>query len=156
MLKFTLIALFGYGLRTLLLFYLGGLVAFLHKDEHSPFKLFQLGIVAPALITAFINGKNIETPESPTNIGQNIYHAERITSPAPAPPPASSVRDTIQIGAVKTFRLLQETPSQQLLRGLIDSKPKKVWFVIAGSHVERETAEQQAKEIRVKGFPAEV
>ena len=50
--KFTSLAFIGYVIRVIILFYLGGLVAFLHKDENSPIKIFELGIIAPALITA--------------------------------------------------------------------------------------------------------
>lgn len=49
----------GYGLRVMGLFVVGGIWACLHKQEYDPKKLFQLGIVAPAMITASINASNI-------------------------------------------------------------------------------------------------
>jgi len=49
----------GYSLRVLGLFVVGGVWACLHKQEYDPKKLFQLGIVAPAMITASINASNI-------------------------------------------------------------------------------------------------
>ncbi len=45
----------GYSSRVLLLFVIGGIWACLHRMENDPKKLFQLGIVAPAMITAMIN-----------------------------------------------------------------------------------------------------
>jgi len=61
--NFTMLALLGYIIRVIVLFYLGGIVAYLNKGVDDPIKVFQLGIVAPALITAFINGSNIEVKE---------------------------------------------------------------------------------------------
>ncbi len=52
----TVSALVGYVVRALVLFGLGGLVAFLHTDETSRVKVFELGIFAPALITSVLNG----------------------------------------------------------------------------------------------------
>jgi len=49
----------GYGLRVMGLFVVGGIWACLHKQEYDPKKLFQLGIVAPAMITATINASNV-------------------------------------------------------------------------------------------------
>lgn len=43
-----------------LLFFVGGLVAYLHTTENDMFKLFQLGIAAPALIVSIQTGKNYE------------------------------------------------------------------------------------------------
>ena len=74
----TVLAVFGYLLRVTVLFYLGGLVAYLHKDEKSPLKIFEFGIIAPALLTALINANNVEIPKvgqasAETTIGYNIF-----------------------------------------------------------------------------------
>ena len=61
----TTFALIGYLIRVVVLFYLGGLVSYLHKDEKSPLKVFEFGIIAPALLTALINANNVEVPEFP-------------------------------------------------------------------------------------------
>ncbi len=50
----------GYLLRFLALFLLGGFWAYLHSSEKDPIKLFQLGIVAPAMITGMINAHNLD------------------------------------------------------------------------------------------------
>ncbi len=49
----------GIVIRYLILFVLGGIVAYLHEDEHKPFKIFELGIAAPALITSLITAQGI-------------------------------------------------------------------------------------------------
>jgi hypothetical protein len=51
--------LIGYGFRVLALFAIGGLWAYFHRSEVEPLKLFQLGIVAPAMITGMINASNV-------------------------------------------------------------------------------------------------
>src|SRR5262245_53573172 len=55
-LKVTVFAALGYFIRVVTLFYLGGMFAWLHKREDNPVKLFELGIVAPALVTGVLNG----------------------------------------------------------------------------------------------------
>jgi hypothetical protein len=50
----------GISIKSLILFVVGGIVAMLHRDIHKPYVLLQLGVVAPALFTSFING-NPET-----------------------------------------------------------------------------------------------
>jgi hypothetical protein len=62
--------LLGYSVRIALLFLVGGIWAFLHKMESDPKKLFQLGIVAPAMITGMINASNVREerlPAAPDN-----------------------------------------------------------------------------------------
>ncbi len=131
----------GYFLRVVLLFYLGGLVAYLHKEEESPIKLFELGIAAPALITALLNGAQIE--------------AAKIPSRAATPPastsfiPSAYAQGTTK-GQVRTFSLPKENLGEQVVRGLTGSRPKNVWFVIAGSHIKLGDAQRQAQQINQK------
>ena len=55
----------GYVVRVIGLFIVGGLWASLHKSERDPKKLFQLGIVAPAMITGMISASNINAESTP-------------------------------------------------------------------------------------------
>jgi len=50
----------GFGIRYAVLFIVGGFVAYLHDDENKPFKLFELGIVAPALITTLTTAQIVQ------------------------------------------------------------------------------------------------
>lgn len=104
----SILVLLGYLLRVSVLFYLGALVAFLHKDERSIAKLFELGVVAPALVTAYLNGApatvrtlqgSVPTPTVVSFLG--ISEAEAQTA-ARRPPPG-------------------ESPAQRLWRGFIGS-----------------------------------
>src|SRR5262249_21756124 len=58
----------GYAFRFVVLFVIGGLWAYFHRAEIEPLKLFQLGIVAPAMITGMINASTVAKQE-------NIDHA---------------------------------------------------------------------------------
>lgn len=49
----------GIAIRYVILFIVGGVVAYLHEDENKPFKLFELGIAAPALITSLITAQGV-------------------------------------------------------------------------------------------------
>ena len=50
-------------MNVLSLFVIGGLWAWMHKTETDPRKLFQLGIVAPAMITAMMNTANMNVKD---------------------------------------------------------------------------------------------
>ncbi len=49
----------GIAIRYWILFVLGGIVAYLHEDENKPFKIFELGIAAPALVTSLITAQGV-------------------------------------------------------------------------------------------------
>lgn len=88
--------LVGYGFRVVVLFAIGGLWAYFHRSEVEPLKLFQLGIVAPAMITGMINASNVSDqvrPEDSAWLDFSISlissaHAEETAQPPPAPPPS--------------------------------------------------------------------
>lgn len=56
----------GFSLRYSALFILGGVIAWLHEDEAKSYKLFQIGIAAPALVTSFVSANSIKTVPAPT------------------------------------------------------------------------------------------
>lgn len=149
LLDLTLLAAISYCVRVVALFAIGGIVAVLNKTENNPFKVFQLGIAAPALITAAINGSHVTIPEQPSPHAAATGSGHRIAliSSAFAQPDQQEI---------KQFTLPKETAIQQITRGLIGSTPSNVWFVIAGSHLKKEDAEAQAAKIRAKGFAADV
>ena len=148
--KISLLAFLGYFMRVVILFYLGGLVAFLHKDENSPMKIFELGIVAPALITAMLNAGHVSIIKAPPQTAETSAASFSFIPSVYALPP--------QEEEIKTFSLPKESSMQQIWRGLTSSSYKKVWFVIVGSHPELEDARNQAQQIDQRGedFEAEV
>jgi hypothetical protein len=88
--------LVGYGFRVLALFAIGGLWAYFHRSEVEPLKLFQLGIVAPAMITGMINASNVSSQATPGDSAwldfpialiSSAHAADGNTLPPPPPPP---------------------------------------------------------------------
>lgn len=146
LLDLTLLAVLSYLIKVLALFAIGGLVGWLNKTESDAVKLFQLGIAAPALITAAINGGRITLPEKATE--PSVSSSISIVSQTYAQPTLAQ--------EVKQFSLPQETPRQQIYRGLFGATPKNVWFVISSSHPTQEAAEKQAADCRKKGFSADI
>ncbi len=57
----------GIGIRYVILFVVGGVVGYLHEEEHKPFKLFELGIAAPALITSLITAQGVVAQSNPSS-----------------------------------------------------------------------------------------
>ena len=58
----------GYASRVIALFGIGGLWAYFHRSEVDPLKLFQHGVVAPAMITAMLGASKISNPSSATDV----------------------------------------------------------------------------------------
>ncbi len=75
-------SLAGYTVRVLILFLIGGLWAVLHKSEREPMKLFQLGLVAPAMITGMINAGNVQVEKDPHSADQQATFSFSIISSA--------------------------------------------------------------------------
>lgn len=153
--KLTLFAILGYIIRVTILFYLGGMTAFLHKDEDSPVKIFELGIVAPALITALINAGQIDVPKVALPESTDNISTIQFISSAYAQTPQQ--KDTTKI-EVKTFSMPKETKIQQFWRGLIGLSPKNIHYVIVGTYEKKEDAQKQIDQIKAKtdNFKAEI
>jgi hypothetical protein len=148
----SVFVLLGYTLRVVILFYLGGLVAFLHRDENKPIKLFELGIVAPALLTTLLSAAGVESHKA-TN------------APDPGQPTASLFffmpvvyAQTDPTVKLRGFTLPEQSTSQQIWRGLTGSKMVNVWFVIAGYYSRLDDAQRAAEQINRQqtDFKAEV
>ena len=80
----SVLTVIGYGVRVIGLFVVGGLWASLHKSERDPKKLFQLGIVAPAMITGMISASNLNAETAIASPSGEMASAP-VTRPAPAP-----------------------------------------------------------------------
>jgi hypothetical protein len=149
LLTLSWLAIGSYLIKVIGLFLLGGLVAWLHKKESDPTKLFQLGIAGPALITAALNGSQISLPQTTlqTQTGQSKVNIDFL-APAYAQPAGSNDIDR----QLKQFSLPRETVSQQVKRGLFGSIPDNLYYVISGSFPTAAVAEKNAVEARSKGF----
>jgi len=63
---FSTANIIGFGIRYLFLFVIGGIFAYFHTDEEKAFKLFEIGIAAPALITSIITANAVKVPGQET------------------------------------------------------------------------------------------
>lgn len=147
----TIFVLLGYTVRVVILFYLGGLVAYLHKDENKPIKLFELGIVAPALLTTLLSAAGIEAHKPGPPPDQNQQAVSLFFLPV-------VYAQTYDASKLRKFTLPEQSRSQQLWRGLTGSKIDNVWFVTAGYYQRLEDAQRRADQIsqQQKDFKAEV
>lgn len=145
LLNLTLYAVLGYTIRVIILFYLGGMTAFLHKDEDSPVKIFELGIVAPALITALINAGQIDVPKVALPETAEKMSTIQLVSSAYAQSPQE--KDTTRI-EIRTFARPEETTWQQLKRGFFGWRPQKLYFVVVGTYENEEDAKKQVDQIK--------
>lgn len=142
MLDLKPLAVVSYLVRVCALFAIGGLVGWMHRTEVEPVKLFMLGIGAPALITGAINGRNIPIPDPPHHASlSSLFISEAHAAGA--------------VGA-QTFSLPDETPTQQIARGLLGSKPSNVFYVIVDSKPTLADAQARADQLRQHGYPADV
>jgi hypothetical protein len=158
----TLAVALGYALRVTILFYLGGLVALLHRDEQDRLKLFELGIVAPAYITTFLNAQagKIEEKPSPglkeahynTSVASFSFMDAAYADERPAQAPAQSP------SPLPSFSAPTETTSEQILRGFLGTTSGRVWFVVVGSFSSLDNARQYEAHVNKywKNFNAEV
>ena len=159
----------SYGLRVLGLFIVGGIVVtFFNRDEKVPAKVFQLGIAAPALLTALINGNNVTVPRvaqaaaaappaaasAASTVAWRWPDLTDLLPSAHAQPSASAKAPAALVP--KEFKLPEETPSQQVARGLWGAGQKNVWFVVAGSYIDKSNAEQHVLQLRCKGYAADL
>lgn len=141
----------GLIVRCFILTFLGSLVAYLHKAENEPFKLFQLGLAAPALLATFINGGagNNEALPSPVKAGNYTI---------------SVFREAVaEDGTYVNSGMLREpkvSGASRFFRGLFGTKLKttegETYFVIVGSHKQYEQAKKQADNLENKNYKAEV
>lgn len=129
----TVLALAFYAVRLGALSLIGGFWASLHRKEMEPVKLFQLGIVAPALIMGGLNA---------AQVGKGAAWS-----------PQTVYAQTLQPACAKYKGLLlfarpQETTAEQAQRGLYGKASARTWFVVASLHREFEEAVLAAAKVQ--------
>jgi hypothetical protein len=113
-----------------------------------------LGIAAPALLIATMNGGRIAIPQVSSHASANA--TSRVLSTFIGSAFAQAASNAGAVTAVKQFAFPKETAAQQIFRGAFGITSKNLWFVICGSHLDAKAAEKQAVELRSKGFSADV
>lgn len=138
-----------YVVRLLGLCISGCVIVYLNSDEVRPVKLFQLGIMAPAMITSMLNAAAIanKVPNSPAPPAP--AHAWLLIPQANAEP-AGAAQGTPAV--LDCTRPQVPTVSQQVLKGLAGITPGNQWFVVVGSFGNAQAAAGNVDQIKEK-FP---
>jgi len=71
----------GISVRYLVLFIIGGTVVYLHENETNSFKLFKLGVAAPALLTSLISAQGLVT-DTKEEVSSALFNNISTISPA--------------------------------------------------------------------------
>lgn len=154
----------GLAVRCSVFIFIGGLVGYLHQDESEPFKVFQLGIAAPALLTTAINGYGIVGTNASTytkmktanNTSQNSNWSLTLISSAHASEKMTYSKKYINVDVFQESKI---SNIERFLRGLIGRKitsNNDDWFVIAGSHTNSQKAKHQASQLKRKNYLAKI
>jgi hypothetical protein len=146
----------NYAIRLVALCASACVVVFLNSDEARPVKLFQLGVMAPALLTSLINGATISLKANPPSTQSaaieaplshyagfpSLIGAAFAQSAPTSAPQAASLKDCMQPAELST--------TQQIFKGLIGLVPDNKWYVVAGSYAALPGATQDANDIRTR------
>lgn len=83
-----LASLLGFLVRLTFLFAVGSFWVYMHRKEDDPWKVFQLGIVAPAMLLGFVNANNVvsDTTDQSASQSQRSLNSWSIVSTAFAQP----------------------------------------------------------------------
>jgi hypothetical protein len=120
----TLVVVAGYCLKVLILIYLGGIVAWLHQKETDPLRLFELGIVAPALLTALVNGTRSAPAGVPDAAAAAVSKVAWIL-----PHELFAQVPGLEVPTYSFNAAPPETVKEQFVRGFIGSTTRGQWFV---------------------------
>ena len=144
----TVLVCVGYTIRLLVLVGLGSLIVYLNIDEENRMRIFQLGVAAPALVTALLNGAN----------HRSLLQHQQFVTPQAASIFVATLHAQEKTAPVREFVIPKESQSEQVWRGLTGARSDRVWFVIATRESTRTAASIAAARTNQahKGFQAEV
>jgi uncharacterized membrane protein YuzA (DUF378 family) len=130
----TVISALAYLVRVIGLCAAACIVVYLNGDESRPIKLFQLGIMAPALLTGMLNGVAAANNQaaSPGTATHSLIMPSFVGS-------AYAQAVTLPAGVTDCSKP-DLTVGQQVLRGFAGIVPANEWFVVVGSSPTAESA----------------
>jgi len=164
-------ACMGFILQLSVAFVIGFVMGIYFNDEGDFRKLIVIGLTAPGLIIAMMNGKVMNTSNINENAIQKMYNQTILENVelkqklkvigGPTAFYGAIVLAQVQSNSgipVKTFSLPKKNSESQFWIGFTGGSPQNIWFVIVGSHLKLEDAERQATSINhdMKGFHGEV
>lgn len=153
----------GLGVRCLVLIFIGAMVGYLHNLEHEPFKVFQLGIAAPALLTTAINGYSIVGPAATLKeMKTTSYQTEPVNRFALSLISSAHATEPKLRGKYinrNAFKQPKVSNMERFMHGLIGKRISSKgddWYVITGSHRSYDKAREQILTINKKRFAGKV
>lgn len=150
----------GYVVRAMLLFLLGGFVAYLHETENKRITLFLVGVSAPSLIAGYLSTASPDLSKANIPAVSTVQHLQHFFVPNAYADDSTAARlaQSMRLAQIKQFTLPPQNAGAQFLEGLFGTTPKNVWFVIVGSHPNANDAKNQAYTInqRYRNYHAEV
>ncbi len=161
----------GFLIQLVVSFIIGGAMGLYFNDEKDLRKLITIGLTAPGLVIALLNGNLTKDSSIELNKTLNMYNQvinennelkqkiKAIGAPLAFYGAISLAQAQITSGTkLKEFSMRDQGPASNIWRGFTGSNPQNIWFVIAGSHLKLEDAEKQAAFFNheMKGFNAEV
>jgi hypothetical protein len=134
------VLLASYLIRVAVLLSLGGLWAWLHHREIEPAKVFELGLLAPAMVMVAMNASNVPKPPQAAAIAF-----------------AQSATAVCEAAKVRYMAWPALTAYEQVKQGLTGAQSPRTRFVIVGLHAALAPARAQAAAVvRWRGTPGEV
>src|SRR5258707_446723 len=103
----------GYLVRVVVLFFVGGFVVYLYRDEEQRMKLFQLGLGAPAMIAGFLASSSHAPPSEAAHLVTPTAFVTVVHAQSPS-----------QMGGLKRFALPAQSSFDQFVEGLTGSRSK--------------------------------
>lgn len=157
----------GLTVRCAVLVFIGALVGYLHNTEHEPFKVFQLGIAAPALLTTAINGYGVVGDSVSMREVRASYDSDVISEPLRFSLIASAHAGTLpgtggnsrKYLNASLFKEAKVSSLERFFRGLIGYRVTSEgddWFVIVGSHKRASDATAHAQRLASTRYLARV
>lgn len=157
---FDLLTFLGYCAKALILMALGAIVVKVNQETNIQ-KAFQLGVMAPALIIGLQSGANLNKANSQLDVARE--QIQELQAGRPQQGSGISFDEQSQgffirqAYAADAPRGRHEDISavSRFLKGLKGSNNKS-WFVVAGAHRNRDSAERQASKYQKKGWDVKV
>jgi hypothetical protein len=151
---------------------LGGIVAWLHEELKKLMPLAEIGILAPTIVFAVLNGNVVKsTSDDLIRTREQLRDAQNeLTRPRQSSTReqsfqmqfaylgsvGSAARQGLNQQEPKRFSPPQEDWTEQLVRDLTGRPPTRVWFVVASSHENLSQAVAALQDPVDRGFDAAV
>jgi hypothetical protein len=147
-----MLALFGYIVKSIVLFAVGGFFGYYYSEEKEPLKLIQLGLAVPALLLSIANGSNVPTAKigDPKNSEVRQSNVLTIDAAVYAAEDAGTGSKPAKMPGIKRFTLPSLSPFQQFWQGVTSRPLERVWFVIAADDLDLESAKKTVEDLKSK------